>query len=292
MKKNACILFSGGTYGTFLEWCINYFSDMSFPDDLPFTESGNSHKFTGNHLLNVDGCKQYIDSELNHLIVRFHLRTKQDQLVDKDLKFICKNFNNVIFLYCTYDSMIWSMNNKFEKVWPNGWLHQNAPEIKNSLINWNTIVDPNSMPCWELREFLSLYLYEQHIAESDLNNIDLFKQIAPLANFVAIESLRDNFEATIKNLLKKLDLPIARLNFNEIYCKWMESQYHCYKDITIKNIISAVLNNKDLSWNNLSLVDEAMIQYFLRINGYELKCYNLNIFPTNTIQLRDIIYAT
>ena len=37
----------------------------------------------------------------------------------------------------------------------------------------------------------------------------------------------------------------------------------------------------------LSIIDEAWIQKQLREQGHEIKCYNLNDFPTNSWDLRD-----
>jgi hypothetical protein len=36
------------------------------------------------------------------------------------------------------------------------------------------------------------------------------------------------------------------------------------------------------SYNQLNLVQESLIQFRLKLLGKELKCYRLNIFPTNT----------
>lgn len=45
------IAYQGGTYGTYLEWCL---TSLTSTDQLvsPFTDVGNSHKFRG-HFLNL-----------------------------------------------------------------------------------------------------------------------------------------------------------------------------------------------------------------------------------------------
>lgn len=57
---NICIVYSAGSYGTFVEWCLNYFSNPFFPQDLPFLTQGNSHKFAGNHLSIIEGVKAFV----------------------------------------------------------------------------------------------------------------------------------------------------------------------------------------------------------------------------------------
>ena len=55
----------------------------------------------------------------------------------------------------------------------------------------------------------------------------------------------------------------------------------------IKLIVDNILKNIDYTWDTLSIVDEAVIQRELRMAGYELNCYKLNILPTSVTELRE-----
>lgn len=291
--RNVCILFSGGAYGTFLEWCLNYFSDLSFPETLPFNTDGSSHKFSGNHCIDIEGCKNYINSSINYPFIRCHLRTIENDPVVDNFEYVYNNFKKVIYLHVTKQSLIWTMNNKFDKFFKADWLQHHAQDnnlLKENLKKWGENKTISNINRWELREFLSYFLYDQHVAETDLNNLELFRKKFPNAEFISVEMLRDNFENTLKSLLDRLSLPTVRSNFSEIYDSWIALQYHSYKDKLVTEITKTTILGQNLSWNNLTLIDEAMIQFFLRKNGYETKCFSLNEFPTNSIDLNKLIY--
>jgi hypothetical protein len=294
IMKNICILFNGGSYGTFLEWCLNYFSDLNFNDSLPFNTNGNSHKFHGNQKLNFSGAVNYINSSEDLPVIRFHPKTTKDENLIDNLKFVDKNFRKIVYLIPTKNTMAWNLNNKFEKIWDEGWLKHHEIQFVNCLAGWDK-ENIEHMETWELREFLSLYLYPQHLAESELEKMqDIQKEFTEF-QFITIDSLRDNFKDTIITLLEYCKLTPTRLNkVEEIYQEWISRQYHCYKDIVIKDIIDSVLNNNLYDWsdNKLTLVDEALIQFYLRQHSIEIKCYNLNTFPTNTTILNNYLDYT
>jgi len=103
-----------------------------------------------------------------------------------------------------------------------------------------------------------------------------------------VDDLINNFEYTITNLIEKLELKLVRTNFSEVYESWISLQKHINKDKIISNIITAILDNNYYDWSdqNLTLVDEALIQFYLRQKKIDLNCYNLNVFPTNTNELK------
>jgi hypothetical protein len=45
-----------------------------------------------------------------------------------------------------------------------------------------------------------------------------------------------------------------------------------------------------LHWNPLPLASEAWIQWQLRNLGWEIKCHELDIFPTNSVYLKELLY--
>jgi hypothetical protein len=293
--KNICIIFVGGQYGTFLEWCLNYFTDLNFPEKLPFNSNGNSHKFLGNHLYNINGCRKYVDSDITHQFVRFHLMTPETY--DDPFEYFgyaYKNFNKVIFLYALSDSFAWCWNNKFEKIFNRGFLDSNRDFYNGLLKNWGENKSLDNIDRWELREFLSYLInYPQYVSETSLELLDSYKLHYKNAIFIPISNFRDCFELTMKKLIKDLQLPVVRNNFSEIYNTWISLQHHCYKDALIKKIIDSTLNLSDeFEWKETTLVDEALIQYYLRQHGFEIQCHNLNAFPTSSKDLKKIIYES
>lgn len=56
----------------------------------------------------------------------------------------------------------------------------------------------------------------------------------------------------------------------------------------VNNIVDNLCSNKEFAWNSkdLTIVGEAKVQSLLRNRGRDLKCFNLNEFPTNTNDLK------
>lgn len=290
--KNVCIVFNGGSYGTFIEWCLNYFSDLTFAESLPFTDTGNSHNFNGVHKLNFQGIINFVESDNNIPIVRFHPKTQISEDIMYNLSYINTHFNKIIYLMSGVDTVAWNINNKFEKIWPEGWLQHNKTEYLENLSKWQgTTLD--QMQLWEKREFISLYSYLQHLSESELEKYPQIQEEFNKFYFIDISELRDNFKETILSLLEYCQLTAVRIDkMQYVYDHWIKCQHHCNKDQLIKIIVNSIIDNNYHDWSTykLTLVDEALIQYFLRKQHIEIKCYNLNIFPTNTTKLREYLY--
>jgi hypothetical protein len=288
--KNVCIVFNGGSYGTFTEWCLNYFSDENFPTDLPFTESGNSHKFVGNNLVHIANVIRYINSDSDFMFVRMHPKTFKGENILDNLDIINQNFKKIIYLTPTTDTIAWNINNKFEKIYPEGWLERAKDQLVNNKVErWNSsYTDINDMKPWELRECLSLFLYEQHLSESELVRLPEIINRYSNFHFITFDRLRDHFKEELLSLLDYCQLKLIRANdIDKIYSSWMACQYHANKDALISKIIRSALENEMYEWSDqlLTIADESLIQYYLRQHGIKLKCHNLNIFPTNTKEL-------
>ena len=296
--KNICITYGAGTYGTFLQWAMYRFSELYqstnlIVPDLPFNDNGNSHLFVGNHLQNTISFKQailsYIHSNKNHPIVRIHPKGNEVDNVLDSLEYVSKNFKKGIHLTPTVDSIAWDINNKFEKIWEDGWLVNQEKLYQHNLKGWNknSLAD---MEKWELREFLSFFIYPQHVNENQLNQLP--ERLTNI-KIVPITELRDNLKDTLLAILDYCELAPANLDkFEEVRTGWIQRQYHCNKDSLIKQIVDSVMLDTKYDWKGeeLTLVDEALVQYYLRENGLEIKCNNLNKFPSNSVALKKITY--
>ena len=300
--KNICITYVSGNYGTFLEWAMYRFSelykstDLIVPD-LPFTDSGNSHNFIGNYYHPdekiysfIQYIQLYIQSNKNHPIVRVHPKYREEDNTLDSLEYVSKNFKKVIHLTSTVDSVAWTINNKFEKVYEEGWLANQEKLYQHNLKGWNknSLAD---MEKWELREFLSFFIYPQHVSENQLNQLP--ERLTNI-KIVPITELRDNLKDTLLAILDYCELAPANLDkFEEVRTAWIQRQYHCNKDSIIKQIVDSVVADTKYEWKGekLTLVDEALVQYYLRENGLEIKCNNLNKFPTHSVELKKITYC-
>jgi hypothetical protein len=284
-RKTIPILFNGGTYGTFVEWCLLYFSGQL--DFLPFNKSGNSHKFVGNHLLDMSGWNKYLESSEVYNLVRFHPKTIESESLITNIDKILLSVDRAILLYAGPQSLLLNLNNKFEKIWSNGWLGYNENNFLPNLKGWGKS-NLDGMEVWEIREFLSYYIIPQHLSETEIDKLAACQSASLLK--IEIQELFDNFETVIKQLLQYCNLSLVRDDFDSIYKEWAALQKHAAKDKVVDNIIKSVIGNISCEWEELTIVDEAIIQMRLRdLHQLELKCYNLNVFPTNTNDLRKLL---
>lgn len=297
MNSDIFVLYNAGSYGTFIEWCINFFSKKDFPQDLPFLETGSSHGFKGNPLNSIDNLhEEFTKNRLNFETFRIHPKNTENEKIEENIKTIIGYNGKIVFLHPTYNSILWNINNKFDKVnvIEKEYIFTHEHIIMDVITNWG-VKKLDDMSRWQLREFLSLYIYKQHLSESGLEDIENFKKQFPEVLFIEIEKIRDNFNDTIIKILQYCNLTfVNKQKINYVYQNWLKYQYHKFKDNIINQIVIAILNNFPYDWSNqeISLIDEAFIQMKLREKNIEIRCFNMNSFPTSVKSLRPFLYST
>ena len=287
------ITFAGGTYGTYLEWCLTTLtSDVEV--QLPFTDSGNSHLFAGNHLKNITGWERYLNSGDNFKFARMHPKTFETDSLSKNMDYICDTASSVIYLYPGRDSLLLCVNNYFSKIWVDWQSYQ-----FNSHIDPNTIYDNwpvahgtpiKNIDNWIMREFLSFYLMPAWMNQTEWYHIDTWSH--PKCCVVTTTDLLHNFESSLQRICDHANIiPTRKISdLVPYHAHNLSLQQHLTQDQICNDIIQSVLSDTDISWNSLSLPSEAWIQWELRNRGFEIQCNGLDKFPTNSVQLRELLY--
>jgi hypothetical protein len=285
-KVPLTIVYTGGAYGRFVNWSLEYFSGRI--DGLPFNSNGNSHNFKKSPVCGGSASfLEYINSNKFYPITCCHPKIYAEEDVVKNFEIVLAHSEKVIYLDAS-NSIMLVMNNKYEKIWEEGWLEYNYDNIKTNLAAWNPAPTISEMATWELREFLSFYIMPQHLAESGYHELLNFHN--PNMLHLHVEDLFENFETTIRKILEYSGYTLARSNFDEVFSAWRPLQKHYRKQELIDDIVDATINDKYLEWSNLSLIDEAIVQMRLRdLHKLDMMCYNVNVFPTNTTDLRKLL---
>jgi len=291
------ILFTAGAYGTYLEWCL---TSLCSPEKitLPFTTVGSSHNFQGNHLGNIHGWREYLQEKKSKQFVGLHPKSKKDDSISDHLDEILKSVDKIVFCYPDAESVLLNINNWSLKVFGDLWIHMwdNPAEYcidsKKIYENWSI---PNGTPIqninlWIQREFLSFYLLPAWQSQVEWYFPDQWQSTK--CQYVFTKNLLYDFENTIANLIEFLQLNIQQpisilLPYHEQNIKL---QKHINQDYICSQIISLMLNDDFVTWDHLSLYSEAWIQWKLRELGYEIQCHGLDIFPTNSVQLKELLY--
>jgi hypothetical protein len=297
-KKNTIpILFHGGSYGTYLEWCLTALTtDLS--TDSPFTDKGNSHKFVGNHLRTMNGWRQYFDSPTCHTFVRLHPRTTFEDYLKQNLNEISSQVNFFIYLYPSDKTLWFSMMNQFTKVWEDWWNYKfnKSKFIDPSEIykNWPVSRDVpiNQIPNWIKREFLSYYLVPSYLDQIGWDQPDHYNQDNCLV--VTIDDLFYNFENVIFKILTRSGLPITKSvdSLVPFHNRMIELQKNTDQIVLYEKIINSIVDQTLFDWSDksLTLVNESFIQWKLRNLGWDIRCHGLDNFPTNSLQLKELLY--
>jgi len=294
MKNTLVIAFTGGAYGTYLEWVLNtLMSDGKIVE--PFTDLGNSHAtHLGIHVDDVDGFRKYIASDNQYLTIRVHPKTEPFHNSGDNLNYMLDHVPKLILMYPDRDHELLCVCNYTTKIWE-GHIYDGAMHYMNPKdIFDNYPLDPNmdlrDMPEWITREHMSFNLFSSCHDQFDWYLPDTWQH--PRALTITTKELFENFEQVLEKIIDFWGVVPARpiTDLVPSHKKMLSLQRHLGKDMLCANIIDSVLGNADpMTWENLCMVSQAWIQHQLRQRGYELLCHNLNSFPTNTADLKSIV---
>ena len=286
-------MYHGGTYGTYLEWCLTTLcSDTDI--QAPFTSNGNSHAYQGHHLLNMAGWQKYLQSDKCWDVVRFHPKTLRDESLVANIESVLSIVDRAIYIYPDSDSVLLTINNFYSKIWDNWWDHQIHTEIDQGKIydNWPVprTVPIGQIPLWIQREFLSLYLLPAWQSQVEWDHTKAWSNSKCVV--VRINDLLYNFEETVTHLGKvcQFDFKMPASELKQYHLQNLKLQQFLGQDQICQDILQTVLSDQQCEWAPLPLPSQAWVQWQLRNLGYELQCHGLDTFPTNSIQLKELLY--
>jgi hypothetical protein len=293
MTSPVVIVFNGGSYGTYLEWCL---TTLTGGNEIvhPFNANGNSHNFQGNGLKDIVDWRQYLSSGQQHQFIRTHPKTDKNHSITANMLEIAQDADKIIYLYPDKSRLLLVINNFFYKIWTN-WL-ENAfqYDINPTKIysNWpverNTPID--KIPKWIMREFLSYYLMPAWYNQVEWDHSKTWNH--PKSLLVTVSDLLFDFETTILKIQKfcKLDYKLSVSDLFEAHRTMLDLQTHIDQDRICQEVLNCVHSQTYSEWPILSLPSEAYIQWELRNQGLEIQCHGLDKFPTNSLQLKELLY--
>lgn len=293
MKKTVAIAFNGGSYGTYLDWCLTSLTSLT-PLFSPFTKVGNSHGFKGMHLYDINGWKRFVNSDRESQFIRFHPKNRKEHSLSENLEYVCSTTESVVHLYPSQDCVLLSLNNQLTKIHNSWWSAQTASHIDISKIYQNWPIAPGTPPSdislWIQREFLSFYLMPSWFDQVEWYHPDTWSH--PKACVITIADLLFDFETSLIKIQKHCNLHFVRpiSDLLPYHQENLKLQHHLHQDWLCKEIINSTINGRELSWEPLPLGSEVWIQWELRNRGFEIRCNELDIFPTTSVQLNELLY--
>jgi hypothetical protein len=137
---------------------------------------------------------------------------------------------------------------------------------------------------WEFREWFSIF-YPSWIQEWQ----DSCKQVPGNWLQISSDSILYNTKNTFENIINFCQLT-KKCDLSDFVSQWQLAQQYILDEYTlINNIVSSTIKKLEYQWKIQNPVAEAIIQKKLRDNGFEIRCNGLNILPTNSIDLYNLL---
>lgn len=246
-----------GCYGSYVMQSVYAYSNLGATSKIVIDPTGSSHSFRDSD----EQCKYFTN----------------DHALSNDSDIIIGAVSGHELDY---------LSNHFAKQYSKEkikiFLHELFPDFELQVSKqWHNNED------WALREWISFWLPDilaaayQPNTNADITTDQLFNKN------------NDIFVKEITRLIKKLGLSID-VDINTIktnHAEWQKKQQHHNMQYRCDNWIGEILNtNKDTVNPCLSIIDEAYVQYRLRMHGYEIRCFGLNNFPTTSIEFKLLLY--
>jgi len=163
---------------------------------------------------------------------------------------------------------------------------------KHNIVNWNRdAVHWNELEVWQLREWFSIF-YSEWVSEWINSQYQIKDYDANALSIKNTDMLFDT-EKIFHRITSHFNLTIDG-DYHSFIKKWQVAQQYIVDEFDlIDKIVYNTSNNLDFTWNSakLDIVAESIIQKRLRDSGYEIQCWNLNVFPDNSKQLYNILTA-
>jgi len=287
-KDTSIVAYPPGAYGTFLEWCLTYFTGQlpAGEQSWPFIDAtGSAHRFRGNHIkqpsraFQIQSGLQDIDlyltqSDRTVMFARTHADFKDMQEYINNYH---KHINRFIYVRPNPNTLLLVLNNIVDKTPNNDITQRSLKHVKQG------------MDRWEIRESISFWFDEyQAYMES-------FYSVADNCVIIELPDLMSDLKTALDKIFSATGLHWSQAHSKDIDAvteKWLSLQRHLNKDTVCQSIVDSIINSTHYDWadQNLTMYDEAFVQWTLRdLHGLAMRCYNVNVFPTNTTDLRNLL---
>jgi hypothetical protein len=156
---------------------------------------------------------------------------------------------------------------------------------EHNITNWNIdYKNWNEMRPWQLREWISLF-YVAWVQEW----IESQHQVG--ANFYKVSNIEilKNLSRVARDMFQHCDITESA-GLDDFAVHWRSKQQYIMDEFDLLDrVIECTINNVLFSWSPVNIIAEAIVQQRLRANGYEIRCDGLDVFPTDSITLYNLL---
>ena len=292
-KNTFLIVYPGGAYGTFVQWCLHWFSGNISIDTLPFLTDGSTHKWLGaatgdtlghNHPRSHETVDYWLNSDVEPLTLRSHLLNDSPPHEHQSLIMQYRDrFQRIILINNHVDCHLLMLHNVLTKTTEMTTSKLFESVIERYCIQFGT---SDTVPRWQLREMLSYWHEDWHCYLTDLYQPIHDEKIININP----RFLVDNFESCMIGLFDSINLTMTRKSeIARIKDEWLKLQKFTRIDQQCRNIVSATIQNNCMSTQACvsSVIDEAFVLYKLRVDhNLDFQCTGQDQFPCTTCDLK------
>jgi hypothetical protein len=156
---------------------------------------------------------------------------------------------------------------------------------EHNIVKWN----PNyknwqEMQPWQLREWFSLF-YIAWVQEWIESQNQVGSDFCKVSNIEILE----NLPRVVRNIFQHCDLTESP-GLDDFAVHWRSKQQYIMDEFDLLDrVIECTINNVPFSWGPVNILAEAIVQQRLRANGYEIRCDGLDVFPTDSTTLYNLL---
>lgn len=285
------IFFVPGMFGSTVEYVLRAYSkELSRIEKQTCCPDGSMHNFSRQiHAISMKDILKLSDQSYNSLeIITTVYPFRENHLPDiivTHRQFSKHNDKNILIYSPDLRSAELNMLFQYYKVafghevkeGLDVFCHRNQTDI----VNWNQAYTHwSQMQPWELREWLSL-LYVVPVNEW----INSYHQVDDSFLKVKNTTLLNNPQQAIQQIAEFCNLTFAE-DPTDFLEHWRQQQQYIVDEF---ECLDAIVNQTIDNWKPLSIIGEAIVQHRLKAKGFELRCHNLNVFPTDSDSLYKLL---
>lgn len=160
-----------------------------------------------------------------------------------------------------------------------------SDSTQSNIRRWNPDYTTwRDMAKWEYREWLSLW-YDHVIKDWITGHEHCGAGWLKITN----QQIMEDIHHSLNNIMDFCGLRPDRSISTFLDDYRGRQQYVLDEYETIQKIIHSTLCGEKFEWAPMHVVAESMIQNHLRLQGFEIRCDGLDIFPTDSLQLKNLL---
>jgi hypothetical protein len=256
------ILFPCGGFGSTIEFCLRQFTEQYYDsslDNVTHNPDGSMHGFKKLH--HAPWRKDILNIPNSDALITTPLYSNNNQNAQEVIDTFCSVINKddpVIFVKLKTPLDVFQIFLLSVSKW----------DLKSYKLNVQTV--------WEKRELIAITISDDELI--NLQNINSeWITLGPGDMYTNLEAcmfmIFQELKLTPKNTEQMIKFAVRFRNAQQKYFDSVQQ---------VEYIKERIIERDSITWDKLDFLQEVILQSWLLIEGYEIQCYGLDEFPTDS----------